>query len=191
MNTNADRRTASTGPIMTSRRGPRAVDGERPDREFQRLVNADLRDKFAAGPAYAVLSRPENRVRWLHTLLSFRESIKTQTAHDRAALHTHPDKPVGGGFTPQAYADAKREMSERQRSRDRATQTIIERTGEVRRLIGTDLIPERAIGAVVGDLLTALRCLDDGNAADARRKIIALIVALAGNSDDTPDEHSE
>lgn len=155
----------------------------RSDREFECLVNNDLRDKYAAGPAYAVLSRPENLVRWLHTLVGISESIKTQTAHDKAALHTHPDKPIGGGPTPQSYADAKQKMQERKRSRDRTMQAVIGRIREVQRLIGPDPVAQVALGAVVGDLVTVRQCICNGDAPAAVQLITNLICTLTSEDE--------
>jgi hypothetical protein len=156
---------------------------ERPDREFERLVNADLRDKFAACPAYKVLSRKDNLVRWLQTLNDIRESISAQNGHDNAALASHPDKPVGGGDTPQSYADAKREVVERKRRRSRAMQAVTARLGEVRRLIGTEPLQERAVGEVIDGLLMVRRCVLEGRDDAAMEKITSLILMLAGTAE--------
>ncbi len=181
----------TAGPFVAASHLNRgAVKRERLGREFERLVNDDLRDKYAAGPAYAVLSRPENRIRWLHVLVGICESIKTQDAHDHAALYARPDKPVGGGPTPDAYAEAKRVMLERRRSRNRTMQAVEGRIREVRRLIGTDLVPERMVGDVVGELVTVLRVVRASDLEDAARRITALILAVVGDASDTTEQAS-
>ena len=165
--------------MTTSRFVPGTATGERSDREFHRLVNEDFRDRFAAGPANAVLSRPENRVRRLYTLVGMCESIKIQNGLDKDALPAHPDKPAGGGPTPGSYADAKRKMLECQRSRDRAMQAVTGRIAEVRHLTGTDLVPARAIGEVVGDPVTVLRCIRNSLDRGARRRVAEMREAYA------------
>ncbi len=65
--------------------------------EFDRLVNQDLRDKFAAGPAYEMLSRLENRVRWLQALLAsssrFRRRMPTTRRSFEGIPPAHPAVP--------------------------------------------------------------------------------------------------
>lgn len=149
---------------------------ERPGREFERLVNADLRDRFAAGPAYKTLSRKENLFRWLQTLIDIEESIKVQKFHDRELLQTHPDKPIGGGLTPQSYADAKREIADRNRRRARTLQAISERIGEVRRLIGVEPVP--SVGEVVQRLLIIDSLLRDDDVESAREALATTLKKL-------------
>lgn len=167
--------TSSPDPV-----NPDWAQADRPDWEFERLVNADLRDKSGTGSAYRVLALPENRVRWLYHLISISESIKVQHGIEKANLDAHPDKPLGGGPTPESYAEAKREMLERKRSRDRTMQAVTERIGEVRRLIGVDILPERAVGDVVAGLATVLQRLRVGEIEDASKFITGMIVRLVG-----------
>lgn len=148
---------------------------ERSSREFERLVAQDLRDKFAAGPAYVVLSRPENRVAWLQVLHDIRDSIGDQNAHDNALIAAHPDKPFGGGVTPESYANAKREIEDRKRRRSRAMQAVTDRIGEVRRLIGVEPLEGRTLGRVVDGLLAIRRCVDEGRCDDASQKIALML----------------
>lgn len=151
---------------------------ERPSREFERLVSEDLRDKFAAGPAYKVLSRPENRVAWLQTLHDIIQSIGAQNSHDNALLAAHPDKPHGGGHHSPAYADAKREIQERKRRRGRVVQAANDRISEVRRLIGAEPLEGRALGFVVSGLLAVQRCVEEHRSDDALQKITVMLRAL-------------
>ncbi len=151
---------------------------QRPDREFGLLVNADLRDKYAAGTAYETLSRPENLVRWLHHLEGIRESIKLQRSTAKAALDAHPDKPIDGAPPPESYIRAKQEMQERNTARARTMQAVVGRIAEVRRLIGMDLIPEQAIGDVIGELMLIRRHMQDGRSDNAVRTLENLISTL-------------
>lgn len=170
----------ASAPVFKSAADPAPrVRSERPSREFERLVNEDLRDRFAAGPAYKVLSRPENRVAWLQTLNNILERISAQNGHDKALLAAHPDKPIGGGLVPQSYADAKRVIQERRRRRARAMQAVTERIGEVRRLIGVEPLEGRTLGIVVDGLLAVQRCVAEGRSDDASQKIAALLRDLA------------
>ena len=170
----------ASAPVFKSAADPAPrVRSERPSREFERLVNEDLRDKFAAGPAYKVLSRPENRVAWLQALTGIRESINAQNAHDNALLAAHPDKPSGGP-TPESYANAKREIEERKRRRSRAIQAVNERIGEAQRLIGIKSVEGRQLGVVVEGLLVAQSLVAEGRCDEASRKIAYLLRTLTG-----------
>jgi hypothetical protein len=151
----------------------------RPSETFVRMVSADLRDKFTTGPAYKVLSRPENRVAWLQALHDIRDSIGAQNGHDNALLATHPDRAATGGPVSEAYAEAKRMVQDRKRRRLRVLQAVTERIGEVRRLIGVEPLEGRALGVVVDGLLAVQRCVAEGRSDDASQKIAALLRDLA------------
>lgn len=173
--------TAGINPpvFMSAGSQPPQPRQQRLSREFERLVKEDLRDKFAAGPAYAVLSRSENRIAWLQTLHGIRDSIGAQNAHDKALLAAHPDRPVGGGVTPESYANAKREIEDRKRRRSRAAQAVTDRISEVRRLIGVEPLEGRALGQVIDGLLTVQRCVTQRRCDDASQKIALLLRALS------------
>lgn len=151
---------------------------QRPSRTFELLVNDDLRDQYAAGSAYEILSRRENLVSWLWTLDSIVESIKAQDAHEKALLDSHPDKPVGGGPTPESYVEAKRSMLERKARRDRKKQAVIYRMNEVRRLISTAGLSTFDSGDVIGWLLIVRNHLAKGQIEDAASTITDLIDGL-------------
>ncbi|WP_159840167.1 hypothetical protein [Nocardia sp. CY41] len=145
------------------------------DRNFERLVNADLRDPKGIGPQYAILRRKENRVRWLQMLVSIQQSIIQQNALANATLKSHPDRPAPGELTPQSYLDAKREVEERKRPRERALRAVNERLGEARRLIGSDPLANSTAGRVVAHLAEVDLLLREGNVDDARRKVRSLM----------------
>ncbi|MGW4720730.1 hypothetical protein [Nocardia sp. NPDC004260] len=145
------------------------------DRNFERLVNADLRDPKGIGPQYAILRRKENRVRWLQTLVSIQQSIMQQNAHDNATLKAHPGRLRTSGRVSQAYLDAKREIEERKRPRERALRAVNERLGEARRLIGSDPLANSTAGRVVAYLAEVDLLLREGNVDDAVRKVRSLM----------------
>lgn len=149
------------------------------DRNFDRLVNADLRDSRGIGTQYAVLRRKENRVRWLHTLLSIRQSITSQNAQDNARLQSHPDRPTGGRPS-KAYVAAKTEIADRKAEREQAMRVVNERIGEARRLIGAAPIERSTAGAIVCQLLKADAFLHDGDVGEARQMLAGLVRALNG-----------
>lgn len=169
---------------------PVPVFEERPSREFERLVNDDLRDKFAAGPAYKILSRPENLVRWLQILVDIRRSILSQNTHDNAKLRAHPDRPDGGP-TPASYAAARQQVDSQKRSRERALRAVIERIGEVRRLIGTEPLTKRSLGIVVNVLVDADSMLRAGEVDDVRFKLAALLKTLQESATEISSEPQE
>lgn len=156
---------------------------ERAGREFERLVNADLRDKFAAGPAYLIISRPENRVRWLQALISIQHSIMQQNAEDNASVRAHPDRPTGG-VAPASYIAAKQEVDSRKRSRERALRAVNERLGEVRRLIGTDPISKTTAGRLAACLADIDQYVADGELDCARYRLSALMRSLASGAEE-------
>lgn len=149
------------------------------DRNFERMVNADMRDSRGIGTQYAVLRRKENRVRWLHTLISIRQSIISQNAHDNARLRSHPDR-TAGGRPSKAYVDAKSEIADRKAKRERAMRVVNERIGEARRLIGAAPIARSTAGAIVCQLLEADAFLHDGGVEEARRMLAGMVRALSG-----------
>ncbi|MEU2013063.1 hypothetical protein [Nocardia sp. NPDC019302] len=148
------------------------------DRNFERLVNADLRDPKGVGPQYAILRRKENRVRWLQMLVSIQQSIIQQNALANATLKSHPDRPAPGELTPQSYLDAKREIEERKRPRERALRAVNERLGEARRLIGSDPISSSTAGRLVAYLADVDLLLASGETDEARRKVRSLMWIL-------------
>lgn len=116
-------------------------------------------------------------VRWLHHLEGIRESIKLQRATSQAALDAHPDKPIDGAPPPESYIRAKQEMQERNTARARTMQAVVSRIAEVRRLIGMDLIPERAVGDVICELVR-IRQRMAGRPSDAMKMPGVLISTL-------------
>lgn len=148
------------------------------DRNFERMVNADLRDPKGIGPQYAILRRKENRVRWLQMLTSIQHSIMQQNAHDNATLKAHPDRPRPGELTPQSYLDAKLEVETRKRPRERALRAVNERLGEARRLIGSDPLSSSTAGRVVAYLAEVDLLLEGGSVDEARRKMASLMRSL-------------
>lgn len=148
------------------------------DRNFERLVNADLRDHKGAGPQYAILRRKENRVRWLQMLISIQHSIMQQNAHDNATLKAHPGRLRTSGRVSQEYLDAKREIEERKRPRERALRAVNERLGEARRLVGTDPLSKWTAGRVVAYLAEVDVLLEDGSVDEARLKMASLMRSL-------------
>lgn len=148
------------------------------DRNFERLVNADLRDHKGTGPQYALLRRKENRVRWLEMLTSIQHSIMQQNAHDNASLKAHPDRCHTNGRVSQAYLVAKREMEERKRPRERALRAVNERLGEARRLIGSDPISNSTAGRLVAYLAEVNLRLEGGNVDEACRMVSSLMRSL-------------
>ncbi|WP_280332052.1 hypothetical protein [Nocardia wallacei] len=159
---------------------------ERPAREFQRLVNQDLRDRWAAGPAYKILSRPENLTRWLQVLTDIRHSIHLQNAHDNAVLNAHPGR--SSGDPDPEYIQAKKTIADRKRARQRTLRGVNERTGEVRRLIGTQPVTGKPLGIVVQYLVHADSMLRDGEVDDARAKLAALLRMLTTENSDRQTE---
>lgn len=157
---------------------------DRPSRPFERLVNDDLRDKYSAGPAYAILSRPENLLRWLHTLNEFRESILTQNAHENAILRAHPER-ASGGATLAGYAEDKRRIEERKRGRQRTLQAVNHRISEVECLIGPDPLSREMRGVIAGRLTEIDALLGNGDIDGAQKILRFLLRRVAGATNDS------
>ncbi|MGX1809694.1 hypothetical protein ACWIGI_28570 [Nocardia sp. NPDC055321] len=147
---------------------------------FEAMVNADLRDRYAAGPFYEVLRRNENRVRWLRALIEIRDSLNAQNAHDNSALKSHPDRPDGGP-TPASYLEAKQHFAERRRGRDKVMQLVIARIGEVRDLIGSSELAAGSRSAVVEVLAEIDSMLVHESVDEARGKLAWLMEQLGAD----------
>ena len=147
------------------------------DRNFERLVNADVRDRKGIGAQYALLRRKENRVRWLQMLIQIQHSIMQQSAQDNAYLKAHPSRATNG-VPAESYLVAKKAVEERKAVRGRALRAVTERIGEARRLIGSDPLSDTTAGRLAASLVQVDLLLEQGDVASARRRVAGLLRLL-------------
>ncbi len=178
---------ATFGPAFLAPNEPAPVEatsgGSHTERNFERMVTADLRDGEGTGSQHAVLRSKENRARWLGVLLGIRAEILSHHTRDNAALKSHPEKPAVGESPSRAYLEAKKAMERRRLARENVLRAVTQRIREARNLIGLEPLAQSTAGMVVHQLIEIDVLVRDGNAAHARQRITSLLRRLTDQGD--------